>query len=113
MDNTLIETLSPFESFTKGLENKKGPNSDLCLSQVTLHIDECKRRINVKHVFINLLIAIALFIVLILISEIVLPSSDDMIINRMISGFIGMLSILLARFIVKKMIRKKDVQETG
>ena len=66
-----------------------------------------------KHIFITLLIAIALFIVLILVSEIVLPASDDMIINRMISGFIGMLSILLARFIVKKKIQKNDVQETG
>ena len=61
-----------------------------------------------KHIFITLLIAIALFIVLILVSEIVLPASDDMIINRMISGFIGMLSILLARFIVKKKIQKND-----
>ncbi len=66
-----------------------------------------------KHIFITLLIAIALFIVLILISEIVLPAAaDDMVVNRMISGFIGMLSILLARFIVKKTIQKNDVQET-
>ena len=97
----------------KTMKIRKDLNYDLWLSPISLHIVKGKRRINMKHIFITLLIAIALFIVLILVSEIVLPASDDMIINRMISGFIGMLSILLARFIVKKKIQKNDVQETG
>lgn len=59
-----------------------------------------------KHTLIVLLFSIAVYIILILISNSVFPVTDNVIINRTILGVLAVISVFVALLVTKKIIIK-------
>ena len=69
-------------------------------------IREFGRRVVMKHTLIVLLFSIAVYIILILMSNAIFPVTDNVIINRTISGVLGVISVSVALLVTKKIIIK-------
>ena len=59
-----------------------------------------------KHTLIVLFFSIAVYIILILISNILFPVTDNIIINRTISGVLAVISVSAALLVTKKILFK-------
>ena len=59
-----------------------------------------------KHTLIVLLFSIAVYIILILISNVIFPVTDNIIINRTISGVLAVISVSVALLVNKKILIK-------
>ena len=70
------------------------------------NIREYGRRVVMKHTLIVLLFSIAVYIILILISNAIFPVTDNVFINRTISGVLGVISVSVALLVTKKIIIK-------
>jgi len=67
---------------------------------------EFGRRVVMKHTLIVLLFSIAVYIILILISNVIFPVTDNIIINRTISGVLAVISVSVALLVNKKILIK-------